>query len=111
MDYEFRVVVEKVSVASQKVVHRDTVKIYDINQPNSVLDLGLRHEEQISLLAKVQNSLLTEQSVLIDLGYDACPKCGQKISKNGFMQSNFHAVVRTGCRVPRISTTICANNA
>jgi hypothetical protein len=92
MDYEFRVIVEKVSVASQEVVKRETVKLYDIHQPKSILDLGLRHEEQISLLAKVQNSLLAEQSVLIDLGYDACPNCGQKISKNGFMQSKFHAV-------------------
>ncbi len=92
MDYEFRVIVEKVSVASQEVVKRDTVKIYDIRPPKSILDLGLRHAEQISLLTKVQNALLAEQSALIDLGYDACPNCGQKLKKNGFMQSNFHAV-------------------
>ena len=92
MDYEFRVVVEKVSVSSQKVVKRDTIKIYDINPPESILELGLRHEEQISLLSKVQSSLLAEQSVLIDTGYDVCPKCGHKISKNGFKKSNFHAV-------------------
>ena len=93
MDYEFRVIVEKVSVTSQEVVKRDTVKIYDIQQPKSILDLGLRHEAQISLLGKVQNALLAEQSALIDLGYDACPQCGQKIKKNGFMNSNFHAVL------------------
>ena len=29
---------------------------------------------------------------MIDPGYDTCPKCGQKIGKNGFKQSNFHAV-------------------
>lgn len=92
MDYEFRVIVEKVSVASQEVVKRDTVKIYDIRPPKSILDLGLRHAEQISLLTKVQNALLAEQSALIDLGYDACPNCGQKLKKNGFMQSSFHAV-------------------
>lgn len=28
--YEFRVIVEKVSVTSQEVVKRDTLKIYDI---------------------------------------------------------------------------------
>ena len=66
MDYEFRVVVEKVSVSSQTVVKRDTLKIYDIKPPESILDLGLRHEEQISLVAKVQNASLAEQSVLID---------------------------------------------
>ena len=92
MDYEFRVIVEKVSVASQKTIKRDTIKIYDINPPQSILDLGLRHEEQISLLSKVQEALLAEQSILIDPGYDTCPKCGQKIGKNGFKQSNFHAV-------------------
>jgi hypothetical protein len=52
----------------------------------------LRHSEQISLLSKIQNALLAEQSVLIDLGYDHCPNCGQKIKKNGHTQSQFHAV-------------------
>ena len=92
MDYEFRVVVEKVSVASQKVVKRETLKRYDIQPPQSILDLGLRHADQIALLSKVQSALLSEQAVLIDLGHDACPQCGQKLSKNGFMPSKFHAV-------------------
>ncbi len=81
MDYEFRVVVEKVSVSSQKVVKRDTLKIYDIQKPESILDFGLRHTEQISLLSKIQSALLAEQSVLIDSGYTECPKCGGKLSK------------------------------
>ena len=93
MEHEFRVIVEKVSVASQKVVERDTVKIYDIKKPESILDLGLRHQEQISLLEKVQNALLAEQTALIDIDYDFCPKCGEKIVKNGFMKSKFHAVL------------------
>ena len=92
MDYEFHVVVEKVSVASQAVVKREIVKIYDIRPPKSISDLGLRHEEQISLLGKVQNALLAEQSALIDLRYLDCPNCGKKLKKNGFMLSNFHAV-------------------
>jgi len=93
MDCEFRVVVEKVSVSSQEVIKRETLKIYDIEQPASILDLGLRHEEQISLLSKVQNALLAEQSALIDLGFNSCPNCGGKLSKNGFMSSRFHAVL------------------
>ncbi len=82
----------QVSVSSQAVVKRDIVKIYDIRPPKSILDLGLRYEEQISLLTKVQNGLLAEQSALIDLGYVTCPNCGKKLKKNGFMLSNFHAV-------------------
>jgi len=50
MEYELRIVVEKVAVSSQQVVNRDTLKIYDVKAPAS--RLGLRHEEQISLLEK-----------------------------------------------------------
>ena len=92
MDYELRVVGEKVAVSSQTVVNRDTLKVYDVQAPESILELGLRHQEQISLLEKVQNSILAEQSKLIDPGHDACPKCGQHLSKLGFTKSNFHAV-------------------
>ena len=72
MDYELRVIVEKVSVSSQEIVQRDTLKVYDIEAPTSILELGLRHEEQISLLEKVQNSVLAAQSKLIDTGYNQC---------------------------------------
>lgn len=92
MDYEFRVIVEKISVSSQEVVKRDTLKIYDIKQPDSILDLGLRHEEQISLLSKVQSALLAEQSSLINTGVKQCIKCGEKIGKLGFQSSTFHTV-------------------
>ena len=49
------------------MVKRETLKIYDIQPPKSILDLGLRHQEQISLLGKVQSALLAEQSASIDL--------------------------------------------
>ena len=92
MDYELRIIVEKVAVSSQEVVQRDTIKVYDIQRPASIVDLGLRHAEQISLLEKVQNAVLAEQSVLIDSGATVCPKCGQKLRKNGLQVSDFHAV-------------------
>ena len=92
MDYELRLVVEKVAVSSQEVLQRDTVKIYDVKPPESILDLGLRHAEQISLLENIQNSLLAEQSKLIDIDQKTCPNCGQKLSRNGYRQSKFHAV-------------------
>ena len=44
MDYELRLVVEKVAVSSQEVVRRDTVKVYDVKRPESILEIGLRHE-------------------------------------------------------------------
>lgn len=92
MDFELRIVVEKVSVSTQEVVQRNTVKVYDVTPPESILDLGLRHSEQISLLEKIQNSVLAEQSKLIDRDLKTCPNCGQKLSCNGYTQSKFHAV-------------------
>jgi hypothetical protein len=99
VDYELRIVVEKISVSSQEVAQRDTLKVYDVKAPHSILELGLRHEEQISLLEKVQNSVLAAQSKLIDTGYDVCPKCGHKLMKKGYTQSQFHAVF-TDHKVP-----------
>jgi len=82
----------KVSVGTQEVVRRDTIKIYALQCPESILDLGLRHCEQISLLSKVQNALLAEQSLLIDSDYTVCPNCGKKLRKDGYKVSDFHAV-------------------
>ncbi len=45
MDYELRVVVEKVALKTQKVMNRDTIEVYDVVFPESILDLGLRHTE------------------------------------------------------------------
>lgn len=79
-------------MSSQQVVKRDTIKVYDIQAPKSIIDLGLRHGEQISLLEKVQNVLLAEQSILIDTGVDICPNCHAKLKKFGYRESDFHAV-------------------
>ena len=38
-NYEFRVAVEKVAVQSQKVVKRETLKMYAIQKPESIIDL------------------------------------------------------------------------
>ena len=65
MEYKLRIIVEKVAVSSQEIVNRDTLRIYNVECPESILDLGLRHAEQISLLEKVQNAVLAEQSILL----------------------------------------------
>ena len=37
MDYELRIVVEKVAVSSQEVVKRDTINSYALQRPTSIL--------------------------------------------------------------------------
>lgn len=92
MEYELRIIVEKVSVSTQDVVKRDTLKVYDIKAPQSIVDVGLRHAEQISLIEKVQNSLIAQQAALIEADPKICPNCGQKLKKNGTHPSSFHSV-------------------
>jgi len=92
MEFELRIVVEKVSISTQEVVERNTLKTYDIEAPPSILELGLRHSEQISLLSKVQNSVLAEQCKLLRKDEKTCPKCGSKLGRNGTTKSKFHAV-------------------
>ena len=65
MDYELRIVVEKVASSSQEVIKRDTITSYDIQCPTSIGELGLDHTEQITLLEKVQNILIAEQALLL----------------------------------------------
>jgi len=64
-DFELRVVVEKVAVSTQEFsVIQSCLRCHP---PESILDLGLRHSEQISLLEKIQNSVLqSNQSSLIE---------------------------------------------
>lgn len=92
MEFELRIVVEKVAISTQEVVERNTLKTYDIEAPQSILELGLRHAEQISLLSKVQNSVLAEQCKLIRKDQKTCPNCGGKLGRNGTTKSKFHAV-------------------
>jgi hypothetical protein len=68
MDYELRIVVEKVAISSQEVLKRDTITSYALQCPTSIGELGLRHTEQIALLGKVQNIFVAEQSLLLDPG-------------------------------------------
>ena len=53
MDYELRIIVEKVAISSQEVVKRDTITSYALQGPTSIGELGLRHTAQIALLEKV----------------------------------------------------------
>ena len=53
MEYELRIIVEKVAVSSQEVVKRETLSIYNVKRPESILDLGLRHAQQRRCIIEV----------------------------------------------------------
>jgi len=107
MDYELRIVVEKVAISSQEVIKRDTITSYAVQCPTSIGELGLRHTEQIALLRKVQDILLAEQALLLDSGIPVCPSCGNTLKKNGYKTSNFHAIFSD--HTVRIQTYHCSH--
>jgi len=63
-----------------------------IKDVESIVDLGLRHNEQIELLKKVQDQILKIQSPQICSKLVKCPRCGGKLSRNGFKESEFNSV-------------------
>jgi protein-tyrosine-phosphatase len=63
-----------------------------IGEIKSILDLGLRHEEQIELLQKVQDQILALQSPQICTAIIYCPQCGTKLTKSGYKKSEFNCV-------------------
>ena len=110
MEYELRVVVEKVLVRTQEVVKRDTLKTYEVKPPASILELGLRPAEQISLLVKVQDAILAVQAPLIDPGHDVCPRCSDKLKKKGFTPE-CHLVSPHLCYWPITYAALCVGFA
>ena len=51
MEYELCIIVDKILVSSQEVVKRDTLKIYDVKRPESILDFG----QNIGIVFKIKS--------------------------------------------------------
>jgi transposase-like protein len=67
--------------------------IYDdkVIAPKSAQDVGLSQLQQTNLLEAIQDVVIGEQVIELNK-YDCCPKCGEKIRKNGFEQCDFYAL-------------------
>lgn len=87
-----RVVVEKLN-ARGEVTDKVVLTTKDVVRPQSIIDLGFRHQEQIQLLHELQRELLNEQSVFLRTPHDQCPRCGGVLKKKGLNRSDFHAVM------------------
>ena len=70
-----------------------------VKDVSSILDLGLRHSEQIELLKNIQDQILKLQAPKISATVEFCPKCKSKMKRNGYTQSEFNSVF-TDHKVP-----------
>ena len=91
-NHTLRIVVEKVNAKTGEVVKKNIISTCKLTAPKSIIDLGLRHTEQINILSSIQDCLLSEQAVFLKEEHDSCPKCGDNIWSNGNKASEFHAV-------------------
>ena len=76
------------------------------SQPNSINELGFRHQEQIDILQSVQDKFIFQQIDIINKQIVYCEKCGTQMSKKGYTKSDFNAVF-TDHKVP-CSRKVCS---
>lgn len=92
MDCTLRMVIEKVDSKTNKVIDRSTVDSFEIHRPEKIMDVGLRHKTQIHLLKRIQQKIIDEQYAIISEDQKKCPNCKVLLKRNGYKQSDFHAV-------------------
>jgi hypothetical protein len=89
MEMNFEVIVRQIDngvLISEKTIHE-----LEITKPESIIDIGFRHSEQIDIISSIQDSYIPLQCKLLLESTDYCPKCQGKIRKNGSHIALFHA--------------------
>ena len=57
-----------------------------IVKPNTIIDLGIRHSEQIDLLRHIQQKILDKQTIYLKKDLSSCPKCNGKLYKSVYVR-------------------------
>ena len=92
-------VVMQYKTSQGRYVNDEIIATGKIMVPDDLMDLGLRHSEQILILKKIQDNILNAQSKYLKEDIDHCPKCGNKLRMNGVNKCSFNAVL-TDHKVP-----------
>lgn len=92
MACKLRIVIEKIDLESNKIIEKTTVDSFEIRKPEKIMDVGLRHVEQIAILRKIQQKCIDEQCVIVADEPQRCQKCKRVMHRNGYKQSDFHGV-------------------
>lgn len=91
MTQQIRIIIESLNDAGD-VIGKEIVATKSVVKPNTIMDLGFRHSEQIDLLRHIQQNLLDKQSSYFKEELTSCPKCDGKLYKSGYVKSDFHSV-------------------
>jgi len=74
------------------IVKRTLVGYKEIKEPQEIIDLGLRHSEQIDILKEMQDEIIRAQIDLLNEKVTYCQSCGNKLAKKGYTKSDFNSV-------------------
>jgi hypothetical protein len=102
----YKIQLEIKSLATQEI-KKITIEEGQVKTIKSLLDLGLRHEEQIRILKKIQDEIIALQSPQLATQLGHCIQCGGKMIKVGYNKSDFYAVF-TDHKV-KTQRQICSN--
>lgn len=91
MTRQIRIIVESLNDTGD-VIGKEIILTKSVIKPNTIIDLGLRHSEQIDLIRYIQQTLLDKQSIYLKEDLASCPDCGGKLYKSGYIKSDFHSV-------------------
>ena len=91
MAHKIRIRVEILD-ENDNTIENEIIKTSQIKKPDSLLDVGYRHNEQIEILQSLQDALLKQQSVYFREDVDHCPNCQSKLVKQGYTKAQFNAV-------------------
>jgi hypothetical protein len=94
-----QIVVERLD-QSGSVVKRNIVGCKEIQKPETIIDIGLRHSEQIAVIAEIQDTIIEAQISHLNNTEEHCPKCGTRLAKKGYTKSDFNSIFtdhKIGC--------------
>ena len=92
MAHKIRIRVEILD-ENDNTIENEIIKTSQIKKPDSLLDVGYRHNEQIEILQSLQDALLKQQSVYFREDVDHCPNCQSKLVKQGYTKAQFNLSV------------------
>lgn len=90
-----------------RFINNDVIVSGKIQAPKEIIDLGLRHADQIAVLQRIQDSILNKQSEYLKENINYCPQCGNKLHKNGINKCSFNSVF-TDHKLP-VHRQLCGN--
>ena len=85
----FEIIVRQVENGT--IISESLIKEIKVTKPTSIQEVGFRHEEQINIIQNIQDAYLPLQCKLLFDLKDLCPKCGNKIRRNGIHTISSHS--------------------